>query len=142
MSTAKKTPRRRSRLPAWSPQPRPNLVLKRGMAKEPAVERKLQRLLKGFGLSAAAEILDVDKAQLSRCANRKEPIGEELARRISDVEYIVERALRVMHEDEIGSWLIAPEPLLGGATPLNTLAVQGAGPVAAALDGIFAGVLV
>lgn len=132
----------RTRLAAWNPQPRVQLKVVKGAAEQLRVDPKLQRLIKAFSLSAAAEILDIDKAQLSRCARGAEPISNELARRISDVEYVLERALRVMHEDEIGPWLIAPEPLLGETTPLNALALQGTGPVIAALDGIYAGVLV
>jgi uncharacterized protein (DUF2384 family) len=143
--SAKKAPklaRRRSRLSPWAPQPRVHLAVLPGCADELRVDPKLERVIKALGVSAAAEILDIDKAQLSRCARGTEPIGTELARRISDVEYVLERAARVMHEDEIGPWLISPEPLLGDATPLNTLALRGAGPVINALEGIFAGALV
>lgn len=133
---------RRNRLAAWSPQPRARLTVLPGSTLELRVDPKLQRVIKALGVRAAAEILDIDKAQISRCARGTEPIGKELARRISDVEYVLERAVQVMHEDEIGAWLTAPEPLLGNTTPLNALVLRGPGPVIGALEGIFAGVLV
>ncbi|MGH7738446.1 MAG: hypothetical protein ACREMP_11365 [Candidatus Tyrphobacter sp.] len=98
--------------------------------------------MKALGVNAAAEVLDINNAQLSRCLHEAEPISGELARRISDLEYVLERATRVMQPDEIGPWLTSPEPLLGGAIPVNTLALRGTGPVIGALEGIFAGVLV
>lgn len=119
-----------------------HLVILPGAASDLRIDPKLQRVVKALGVRAAAEILDIDKAQLSRCARGSESIGAELARRISDVEFVLERAARVMHLDEIGPWLTAPEALLGGMTPLNALALRGTGPVVSALDGIFAGVLV
>lgn len=144
-SPRKKLPaaaQRRSRLTAWIPRPRAHLAVLPGSARELRVDPKLKRIVKVLGLSAAADLLDIDKAQLSRCARGAEPISIELARRISEVEYVLERATRVMHEDEIGPWLTSPEPLLGNATPINTLALRGSGPVIGALQGIFAGVLV
>lgn len=139
---ATKPAQRRNRLTPWVPHLRAHLTIVPGSASELRVDPKLQRVIKALGVSAAAEVLDIDKAQLSRCAHGAEPISTELARRISDVEYVLERAARVMHEDEIGSWLTSPEPLLGDATPLNTLALRGTGPVIGALEGIYAGVLV
>ena len=112
-----------------------------GSAVELRVDPKLQGIIKALGVRAAAEILDIDKAQLSRCARGAEPISTELARRISDIEYVFRCAARVVHEDEIGPWLTSPEPLLGDATPLSTLVLRGTGPVIGALEGIFAGVL-
>jgi len=66
-------------------------------------------------------------------------MSAEVTRRIVDVEYLLDRALRVMHADEIGPWLTQPEALLGGSVPLNVLILKGAGAVVAALDGIAAG---
>ncbi len=132
---------RRSRLAAWEPAPR-TLTIRPGASEQLRVDPKLQRVIKALGLVGAAEVLDVDKGQLSRCAHGTEAIGYELARRVSEVEYVLERALRVMHEDEVGPWLISPEPLLGNSTPLNTLVLQGAAPVTQALESLYAGVLV
>lgn len=100
---------------------------------------KLQRIVDSLSLAAAADILGVDRSQLDRCRKGKEAIGAELDRRIADVEYVLDRALRVMHPDEVGPWLTEPEPLLGGSIPINVLVLKGTGPVVAALDGVAAG---
>ncbi len=141
-ATRKSSVSRRSRLAPWAPALRASIIVRSSAPMEIAVDAKLQRVVKAVGLAAAADMLGVDKAQLSRCARGKDRISGELARRISDVEYVLERALRVMHPDEIGPWLTAPEPLLGNSTPLNALALQGAARITQALDALYAGVLV
>jgi uncharacterized protein (DUF2384 family) len=138
----KKAVGRRSRLTAWNPKPRATISLLPGaaLALEPAP--KLARIVRALGESAAADILGVDRAQLNRCQRGGQRITIELGRRISDVEYVLERAIGVMHADEIGAWLTSPEPLLGESTPLNVLALHGAGRVVEALEALYAGVLV
>ena len=100
---------------------------------------KLQRIIDSLSLAAAADVLGIDRSQLDRCRKGKEAISAELNRRITDVEYILDRALHVMHPDEVGPWLTEAEPLLGGSIPLNVLTLKGTGPVVAALDGVAAG---
>jgi uncharacterized protein (DUF2384 family) len=104
-----------------------------------AIMAKLRRIIESLSLSAAADVLGVDRSQLDRCRKGKEAMSAELTRRIADVEYVLDRALRVMPPDEVGPWLTEPEPLLGGSIPLNVLTLKGAGPVVTALDGIAAG---
>jgi uncharacterized protein (DUF2384 family) len=99
----------------------------------------LQRIIDSLSLSAAADVLGVDRSQLDRARKGKESISAELDRRIADVEYVLDRALRVMHPDEVGPWLTEPEPLLGGSIPLNVLTLKGTGPVVSALDAIAQG---
>jgi uncharacterized protein (DUF2384 family) len=101
--------------------------------------RKLRRVVDSLSLIAAADVLGVDRSQLNRCLKGKEAIGAELSRRIIDVEYVLDRALRVLHSDEVGPWLTEPEPLLGGSVPINVLTIKGTGPVIVALDGVAAG---
>jgi uncharacterized protein (DUF2384 family) len=103
---------------------------------------RLRRIVKAVGESAAADILGVNRAQINRCEHGRQAITVELARRIGDVEYVLDRAIAVMHPDEIGAWLTSPEPLLGDAIPLNVLAIHGAARVVQALDAIYAGTLV
>jgi hypothetical protein len=103
---------------------------------------KLERLIEALGSNGAADVLGIDRSQLSRCARGKEGISQELARRISDVEYVLDRALQTMNADAIGPWLTAPEPLLRDRVPLNVLAKEGPTPVVNALEAIYAGVLV
>jgi len=123
----------------WQVPPNRIVRLKPSAAEQFAASTKLNRIIESLSLSAAADVLGVDRSQLDRCRKGKEAIGVELARRITEVEYVLDRALHVMQADEVGPWLTEPEPLLGGSTPLNVLTLRGAGPVVAALDGIAAG---
>ncbi len=127
------------RAPRWQVRPDRVIQLKPNAPANFAVMTKLQRIIDSLSLAAAADVLGVDKSQLDRCRKGKEAIGAELNRRITDVEYVLDRALHVMHPDEVGPWLTEAEPLLGGSIPLNVLTLKGTGPVVAALDGVAAG---
>jgi hypothetical protein len=100
---------------------------------------KLDRLVATFGQNATAGLLALDAGQLRRCLKGQESISAPIAQRIVDLEYVVDRALRVFHPDEVGPWLSEAEPLLGGAIPLNVLVLRGSAPVIAALSRIAAG---
>ena len=100
---------------------------------------KLSRLVKSFGQNVTAELLALDAAQMRRCIKGQERISPVIAQRIVDLEYVLDRALRLFYPDEVGPWLTQPEPLLGGAIPLNVLVLRGAAPVVAALTRIAAG---
>jgi len=134
-------PTRRRRAPAsgWQVPTHRAIELQADAAANFAAIVKLRRIIESLSLSAAADILGIDRSQLDRCRKGKEAMSAEVTRRIVDVEYLLDRALRVMHADEIGPWLTQPEALLGGSVPLNVLILKGAGAVVAALDGIAAG---
>lgn len=100
---------------------------------------QLAYLIAAFGNNGAASLLDVDPSQLSRVARKKEAISLTLSRRIADLSYVLARASKVLHADEIGPWLRSPEPLLGGGVPLNVLRLHGAGRVVDSLDAREAG---
>jgi uncharacterized protein (DUF2384 family) len=78
---------------------------------------------------------------MRRCFKREEKSSAPIAQRIIDLEYVVDCALSIFHPDEVGPWLSQPEPLLGGAIPLNVLDLRGSAPVVAALSRIGAGIL-
>lgn len=123
----------------WQVRPDRVIQLKPSAPERFEVMVKLQRIIDSLSLAAAADVLGIDRSQLDRCRKGKEAISAELNRRITDVEYILDRALHVMHPDEVGPWLTEAEPLLGGSIPLNVLTLKGTGPVVAALDGVAAG---
>jgi len=123
----------------WQVRPDRVIQLKSNASTKFAVVTKLQRIIDSLSLAAAADVLGVDRSQLDRCRKGKEAISAELSRRITDVEYVLDRALHVMHTDEVGPWLTEPDPLPGGSIPLNVLTLKGTGPVIAALDGVAAG---
>lgn len=102
----------------------------------------LRRLIGALGSTEASKILRLNKASIERYLCGDQEIAYDIARRIIDVEYMLSRALLVMQEDEIGTWLKTPEPLLGNRTPLKSMNAHGIETVIAVLDGIYAGVLV
>jgi hypothetical protein len=106
---------------------------------ETDVHEKLERLVATFGQNAASRLLTWDAGQMRRCLKREEKISAAIAKRIADLEHVVDFALRTFHPDEVGPWLSQPEPLLGGAIPLNVLALRGSAPVISALSRIDAG---
>jgi uncharacterized protein (DUF2384 family) len=99
----------------------------------------LSRIISALGNNAAARLLDVDRAQVSRWSNGSEAIGYEMGRRIVDLHDVLTRILRVYSPDAAALWLVGSEPLLGGARPIDVLAMEGASSVIRAIDGIAEG---
>jgi uncharacterized protein (DUF2384 family) len=99
----------------------------------------LARVVEALGTNAAARLLDADRAQVSRWTSGKEAIGTEMGRRIVDLHDVLTRILRVYNREAAAMWLVGSEPLLGGARPIDVLAMEGAGPVVRAIDGIAEG---
>ena len=131
---------KRVRTNLWSVRSNRVIELKQNAPEVFTVLPKLERIVESIGLSAAADVLGIDKAQLSRCLKNDEAISTEFTRRITDLEYVLDRALQVMNPDEIGPWLAAPESLLGNSVPMSVLISSGPTRVIRALDGIAAGV--
>ena len=103
------------------------------------VNRDLEQIVEVLGLSQVARILGIDRSRLSRCMRGGADIGPTLAPRITNLQYVLTRALQIMHADEVGPWLTEGEPLLGGSIPLNVLAADGPAPIVAALDALVSG---
>lgn len=139
VARTKKTARRRTTQTTWSVRADRVIQLKPDADQAFPVEPKLERVVSALGLSAAADILDVDKSQLNRCLKGQERVSPALARRISDVEYVIDRALHVMNPEDVGPWLASPEPLLGNSVPINVLTISGPARVIGAIDAIAAG---
>jgi uncharacterized protein (DUF2384 family) len=100
----------------------------------------LARVVEALGTNAAARLLDADRAQVSRWGSGAESIGQEMGRRIVDLHDVLTRILRVYGPETAAMWLSGSEPLLGGARPIDVLAMEGAAPVIRAIDGISQGV--
>lgn len=139
VARTKKTSRRRPAQTSWTVRNDRVIDLKRDAGEAFTVEPKLERIVNAIGLSGAADILDVDKSQLNRCLKGQERVTPALARRISDIEYIIDRALHVMNPEDVGPWLASPEPLLGNSAPINVLTISGPARVIGAIDAIAAG---
>ena len=99
----------------------------------------LARVVDAMGTNAAARLLSADRAQVSRWGSGGEPISAEMGRRIVDLHDILTRILRVYPREAAALWLGGSEPLLGGARPIDVLALEGAAPVIRAIDGIAQG---
>ena len=139
VARTKKTARRRTTQTTWNVRSDRVIELKPDADQAFPVEPKLERVVSALGLSAAADILDVDKSQLNRCLKGQERVSPALARRVSDVEYVIDRALGVMNPEDVGPWLASPEPLLGDSVPINVLTISGPARVIGAIDAIAAG---
>ena len=100
---------------------------------------QLAQVVEALRRNAAARLLDADRAQVSRWTSGKEAIGSEMSRRIANLHGVLTRILRVYRRETAAMWLVGSEPLLGGARPIDVLAIEGAGPVVRAIDGIAEG---
>ena len=99
----------------------------------------LARITGALGTNAAARLLGADRAQVSRWGADKESVGAEMSRRIVDLHDVLTRILRIYHRDAAAMWLSGSEPLLGGARPIDVLALEGAAPVVRAIEAIAEG---
>jgi hypothetical protein len=99
----------------------------------------LARIVEALGTNAAARLLDADRAQVSRWGAGRESVSAEMGRRIVDLHDVLTRILRVYSRGAAALWLAGSEPLLGGARPIDVLAIEGAAPVIRAIDGIAQG---
>jgi uncharacterized protein (DUF2384 family) len=99
----------------------------------------LARIVEALGTNAAARLLDADRAQVSRWGAGRESVSAEMGRRIVDLHDVLTRILRVYSRGAAALWLAGSEPLLGGARPIDVLALEGAAPVIRAIDGIAQG---
>ena len=99
----------------------------------------LARIVEALGTNAAARVLDADRSQVSRWGAGTEAVSTEMGRRIVDLHDILTRILRVYSRSAASLWLMGSEPLLGGARPIDVLAIEGASSVIRAIDGISQG---
>lgn len=135
----RKSARGRRRLRAWKPVA-DRIVLR------PAAEALgdvgtffLPQILDALGTNAAARLLGVDRAQVSRWKAGTEAISAEMAGRIINLHDVLTRILRVLDRETAALWLVGSEPLLGAARPIDVLALEGAAPVIRCIDGIAQG---
>ena len=99
----------------------------------------LSRVVGALGTNGAARMLGADRAQVSRWTAGTEAVSQEMGRRVVDLHDVLTRILRVCGRESAATWLVASEPLLGGARPIDVLVTEGAAPVIRAIDGIAQG---
>jgi len=124
---------------AWVPPAGP-IRLRPAAAKLASVQPLLVRIVEALGTNKAAGILGVDRSQVSRWMRGAHLPGAEMSRRIVDLHDVLTRILQVYEREAAELWLVGSEPLLGGARPIDVLALEGAAPVIRAIDGIMQGV--
>jgi hypothetical protein len=95
----------------------------------------LDRIVAAVGLNATAGLLGVGPAQVSGWMSGA-PISAEIGHRVLDLHAVLTRVLRLFPRDIAAQWLFGSEPRLGGARPIDVLALHGSAPVLRALDGI------
>lgn len=134
----RKTVRRRRAPRAWKPVA-DRIVLRPSADALADVRPLLARVIEALGTNASARLLGADRAQVSRWTAGTEPVGAEMGRRIVDLHDVLTRILRVYSREAAAMWLVGSEPLLGGARPIDVLAIEGAAPVIRTIDGIAAG---
>lgn len=122
----------------WTPSAE-SIVLRPAADALTDVRPLLERVVEALGTNATARVLDADRAQVSRWGAGTEPVSAEMGRRIVDLHDVLTRILRVYSRSAASLWLNGSEPLLGGARPIDVLAIEGAAPVIRAIDGISQG---
>lgn len=95
----------------------------------------LERLVAGYGTRPVARLLDVNASMITRWRAGK-PISATMARRIIDLHDLLNRALQIFSPSAAAQWLVGSEPFLGGARPIDALAIHGIVPVIEALGAI------
>jgi len=138
MALARKASRARRKPRAWTPIASP-VNLRQTADALADVRPLLARVITALGTNAAGRLLGADRAQVSRWSTGREPISSEMGRRIVDLHDVLTRILRVYGREAAAMWLVGSEPLLGGARPIDVLALEGAAPVIRAIDGIAEG---
>src|SRR5579859_6916106 len=139
MARAPKIASRRSRL--WIPIV-DRITLRASADALADVRPLLAHIVDALGTNAVARLLGADRAQVSRWSSGMELVSAEMGRRIIDLHDILTRILRVFSREAAAMWLVGSEPLLGGARPIDVLALEGAAPVSRAIDGIAQGAFV
>lgn len=138
MALSPKVPHRRRTARHWEPAAE-RIVFRPAAATLVDVRPLLARIVTALGTNRAGRLLDADRAQVSRWTAGTEQISAEMGRRIVDLHDILTRVLRIYTPAAAALWLAGSEPLLGGARPIDVLALEGAVPVIRAIEGISQG---
>jgi uncharacterized protein (DUF2384 family) len=118
---------------------RPSLVLAPDATKAFPADATVARLIDVLGNNALARILGVSNSQPTRWRQGKESISPGNRRRLADLDHVLDRLLLELWPDQAGDWLTSPNAHLGGATPIDVLALRGAGAVLDAIDALAVG---
>jgi transcriptional regulator with XRE-family HTH domain len=99
----------------------------------------VERLVGLVGSNALAGLIGVSTSQPSRWRSGKEKISAENRRRLTDLDFILDRLQLELYPDQIGPWLLGSNAHLGGARPIDVLRLKGPASVLPAIDALVTG---
>ncbi|HEU0257329.1 MAG TPA: antitoxin Xre/MbcA/ParS toxin-binding domain-containing protein [Microbacteriaceae bacterium] len=99
----------------------------------------VSRLIDTLGNNVVADLLGVSRSQPSRWRSGAERLSPQNRKRVSDLDYVLDRLLLELYPEEAGLWLTGSNPHLGGARPIDVLILQGVGAVLPAIDALATG---
>lgn len=100
---------------------------------------QVQRVIAVLGSNAVARVLGVSNSQPSRWRSGMEQVSAENRRKLSDLDYVLDRLLLELYPDDVGMWLTSPNAHLGGARPADVLQLRGPAAVLPAIDALTVG---
>ncbi len=99
----------------------------------------LKRMVESYGQVTVAGLLGADRSTVSLWVRGKRRISNEFSARILDVHAVLARAHRVYNPTLTARWLVGHDSHLGGARPIDVVAMGGTSAVIDALEEIEAG---
>ena len=96
---------------------------------------RTQRLVSRLGNNSLARIIQVNQSQPSRWSEGHEEASVINQQKLIDLDYIFDQLSLNLYADQIEEWFEAPNPHLGGASPINVFQIKG---LAALLPAIYA----
>ena len=95
----------------------------------------LERLVRGFGQRALAQLLDVGTGTVANWMSGKRAMSAPMVKRVLDLHDVFSRALQIYEPDVVVDWLVGNDRYLDGRRPIDVLVYDGAALLIAALEG-------
>jgi uncharacterized protein (DUF2384 family) len=99
----------------------------------------LNRMVEAYSQAVIARLLGVDRSLVTRWVGADRDITATMRSRILETHDVLTRVHQVFNPTLAARWLMGHEPFLGGARPIDVMAIRGAAPVIDALDAIASG---
>ncbi len=95
---------------------------------------ELQSVIAAIGAPLTAELMGVSRQQPAAWSSRRDQIGSENRRKLSDLFYLVDRLSQVVHPTRVVDWLTTPNVALGGGRPQDVFRMRGPMPLVEIID--------
>ena len=125
------TDRRDPRVPPRSP----DITVRAEAPGVYTVEAKLDHAVTALGNNTVAELLGVSRSQPSRWRSGKEGMSAESRAAVTDLDYVLDRLLQLVHPKVAGIWLSSENAFLGGR-PVDVLRRRGPRAVIDAIEAL------